>query len=503
MGSKILNHTERQATLALLGLSGDLEDEETQADNSEEELQSRSRAAMHNNLKRSYDLLRENEENEERKYYPQQRSGGYLLEFHQQQPSSLNELPPPPPEKYVEPVGHRHPKLPLLATSPPVSGSVMIRIGKKRRDHKVVGGQFDDAYEEPPVFRPPAPYEPGSLGVHPSLLTGGGPTMQAPLLSLMAHYDEMGGAAAIPPGLQQHLGQGRYHPLAYTPAHPEHPLPPSTTTLDAQQQQHLYEQQQRRHHIETMLRAHLALQQLPPPPGRYQQAPFNHLRQGVGQLKSEVQGSTEGNAGGLPNLAPRPKQQQEQDKTQPSQVTRNQYAVPESYRAAADNYRAAANKYRASPPESKAATPEHVVAAFRKEMQDQALRSQLENQRMVPPVRSATFRDTPSNKCRQEEKDADGDDETVSTATASEAGGQSTTSPKGGAKATSAMSTKLRYEQYTPPSTWAELSGVPKMASVPPDDDMKSPVHGGDINPSDVLLGRGGMTNTNPGNKQF
>mmetsp|Transcript_24409 Transcript_24409/g.37058 ORF Transcript_24409/g.37058 Transcript_24409/m.37058 type:complete len:491 (-) Transcript_24409:120-1592(-) len=61
--------------------------------------------------------------------------------------------------------------------------------------------------------------------------------------------------------------------------------------------------------------------------------------------------------------------------------------------------------------------------------------------------------------------------------------------------------TKFRYEHYTPPPSWGELTDVPKIPAVPADDDMKNPVEVAGEN--DVLLGRGGATNMHPGNINF
>ena len=78
-------------------------------------------------------------------------------------------------------------------------------------------------------------------------------------------------------------------------------------------------------------------------------------------------------------------------------------------------------------------------------------------------------------------------------------GGHSMSTPKSSLMGNVGTSTKLRYEHYTPPSNWAELAAVPKMKEVPPDDDMASPVDPKAVKENDVLLGRGGLTNTNPG----
>ena len=61
--------------------------------------------------------------------------------------------------------------------------------------------------------------------------------------------------------------------------------------------------------------------------------------------------------------------------------------------------------------------------------------------------------------------------------------------------------TKFRYEHYTPPSSWSELTDVPKVDHVPADDDMKHPIEV--AGEHDVLFGRGGATNMHPGNVNF
>jgi len=63
------------------------------------------------------------------------------------------------------------------------------------------------------------------------------------------------------------------------------------------------------------------------------------------------------------------------------------------------------------------------------------------------------------------------------------------------------FSTKERYERYTPPPSWGKLTKVPKMPAVKADNKVKNPIT--EIKENDVLLGRGGLTNTNPGNIKF
>ena len=63
------------------------------------------------------------------------------------------------------------------------------------------------------------------------------------------------------------------------------------------------------------------------------------------------------------------------------------------------------------------------------------------------------------------------------------------------------FSTKERYERYTPPPSWGKLIKVPKMPPVPGDEKIQNPIT--EIHENDVLLGRGGLTNTNPGNIKF
>lgn len=63
------------------------------------------------------------------------------------------------------------------------------------------------------------------------------------------------------------------------------------------------------------------------------------------------------------------------------------------------------------------------------------------------------------------------------------------------------FSTKERYERYTPPPSWGKLTKVPKMPAVKADNKVNNPIT--EIKDNDVLLGRGGLTNTNPGNIKF
>ncbi|KAL3944919.1 MAG: hypothetical protein SGBAC_001010 [Bacillariaceae sp.] len=57
------------------------------------------------------------------------------------------------------------------------------------------------------------------------------------------------------------------------------------------------------------------------------------------------------------------------------------------------------------------------------------------------------------------------------------------------------------YEDYLPPLKWGEMCTAPHMAPVPPDSNKEHPVQ--KVHPYDVLYGRGGLTNINPGNIQL
>ena len=70
--------------------------------------------------------------------------------------------------------------------------------------------------------------------------------------------------------------------------------------------------------------------------------------------------------------------------------------------------------------------------------------------------------------------------------------------PKG---QTPAKTTKIRYQKYKPPDTWRELALVPKMPPVEADAEQANLIT--TLGEHDVLLGRGGLTNTNPGNVSF
>jgi len=63
------------------------------------------------------------------------------------------------------------------------------------------------------------------------------------------------------------------------------------------------------------------------------------------------------------------------------------------------------------------------------------------------------------------------------------------------------LTTKIRYQKYKPPVSWRELAQVPKMPAVEPDTEQKNLIS--NLRDHDVLLGRGGLTNTNPGNVRF
>ena len=64
-----------------------------------------------------------------------------------------------------------------------------------------------------------------------------------------------------------------------------------------------------------------------------------------------------------------------------------------------------------------------------------------------------------------------------------------------------AKTTKVRYQKYKPPDTWRELALVPKMPPVEADTEQANLIT--TLGEHDVLLGRGGLTNTNPGNVSF
>mmetsp|Transcript_34673 Transcript_34673/g.84102 ORF Transcript_34673/g.84102 Transcript_34673/m.84102 type:complete len:490 (+) Transcript_34673:232-1701(+) len=57
---------------------------------------------------------------------------------------------------------------------------------------------------------------------------------------------------------------------------------------------------------------------------------------------------------------------------------------------------------------------------------------------------------------------------------------------------------QTKYEDYLPPLAWEELTGAPQIPFVTADSERKNPID--QVGPYDVLHGRGGVTNTNPGN---
>lgn len=89
----------------------------------------------------------------------------------------------------------------------------------------------------------------------------------------------------------------------------------------------------------------------------------------------------------------------------------------------------------------------------------------------------------------------------LSGGSAGESGASTSGNKKSRSRVARAFSTKIRYEQYTPPVSWDELTKVPRMPPTPADDKLEHLVE--TVGPHDVLLGRGGLTNTNPGNIRF
>lgn len=77
-------------------------------------------------------------------------------------------------------------------------------------------------------------------------------------------------------------------------------------------------------------------------------------------------------------------------------------------------------------------------------------------------------------------------------------------SKKTGAKARVSrgpISTKMRYEYSEAPASWSELTGAPRMPHTEPDAKHEHPIEeAGDF---DILLGRGGLSNLNGGNLRF
>jgi hypothetical protein len=69
------------------------------------------------------------------------------------------------------------------------------------------------------------------------------------------------------------------------------------------------------------------------------------------------------------------------------------------------------------------------------------------------------------------------------------------------ARGPNGISTKVRFQKYNPPVSWRELAQVPKMPAVEPDNEQLNLIT--ILQEHDVLLGRGGLTNTNPGNVRF
>jgi hypothetical protein len=365
-------------------------------------------------------------------------------------------------------------------------------------------------------------------------------------------------------------------PLLPTPLSASESQPEDIPSMDPQQRQQLYEQQQRRHHVEAMLRAHLALQQLPPPPGRQLPHPTamssllqHHLEQhsttpflqphhlphpppppAHGGVHPREMGFDPGlGRTGPPIVSPHLPRPEPLSTSvgggEPSAVGaagRGGGSISDSL-TAETAFMAAAHKEflhekLRQDQEQRLAQLVAKAANATATMEDnvKALRQKVPTHAMMPPTKipssstkkarprpgltrpsssSSPVTEQPPKQHQEanEEQDIEhegheqeqeppkqiplGSGDSTATFTLNDKVDSTNTDHRRTA------STKLRYQVYTPPKAWSELAMVPKMDPTPPDDNMEFPVEAHQIKPQDVLLGRGGMTNTHLGNIKF
>ena len=237
--------------------------------------------------------------------------------------------------------------------------------------------------------------------------------------------------------------------------------------LGSQQQQQQQQQQmdphqvaQRQFHMDQLLRAHRALQQMGPPNSRQMMMPdmMNPQLQAAQFQAAQLQGAQQLTLLAAKTSMPGSPSQSQATPT-PSPVQNNPLSVC-----------APASISKKGAGDSSTHSSETPVSPF------SAIRvKELQTQAMIPPkTTSALVAPADHTKKILEEE-----------------------------QQRRFVSTKLRYEEYTPPEAWGELAQVSKMDPVDPDDNMKNPVECRNVNACDVLLGRGGMTNTHPGNIKF
>eukprot|EP00934_Nitzschia_sp_Nitz4_P008732 Nitzschia sp. Nitz4//scaffold80_size88189//24533//26194//NITZ4_005083-RA/size88189-processed-gene-0.13-mRNA-1//1//CDS//3329558618//8722//frame0 len=123
------------------------------------------------------------------------------------------------------------------------------------------------------------------------------------------------------------------------------------------------------------------------------------------------------------------------------------------------------------------------------------------NKTPTKPAAAAPSRDTESEESDHDSDSGSEDSDSKPMEAKSNDVASSGTGTKSRTRTPRVFSTKVRYEQYTPPTSWGELTKVPRMPHTPGDDKLENLIE--NIGPHDVLLGRGGLTNTNPGNIRF
>ena len=445
-------------------------------------------------------------------------------------------------------------------------------IGKKRKDHPTSLGQFEDAPEVMPVIIP-APTS-GILPPQPFVFNPNP-------FSFFGQSGGSGGSHTGPhlPSPHRPYNSGfPYHSYSLHTQHQQHALgsgngagsnnvPSTSSLLDTTQLQLLDHQAQRRHHLETMLRSHLALQQLPPLPPIMLSPQLIAAQNHAAQLASSQFHSSQNHPS--PHHHP-------PLRSIPSMLYPRTHHLPTNDMSSSAFYSSLYGEDDGGGAERGDYPPVQFKAAFRvgngewegyegeedKDEENSTLsdssptsaqkknvlhvdRKAIQTQAMIPPVKptptasqtaaaaAATVTANPMTAKAIGEGEGSIDDKqggqgskeampaalpnTVTTTTAAAAAASAaitSTTPKpddspslDGANSSGNprrfFSTKMRYEEYIPPPGWSELAEVPKMEEIPPDDDMKRPIAANEIHASDVLLGRGGQTNSNPGNIKF
>jgi hypothetical protein len=308
----------------------------------------------------------------------------------------------------------------------------LMDMGKKRKYHPPTEGQFEDALEQShPHHRRP---DPASGAANPPSKS------TAPIPNTVVSDSK----AYLRPPFNSNAIQ-----------------PTSPTSVPHQQQLQLLDQQsrERRIHLEQMVKAHLALQQLP-------STPAPNLTAGIADtikpsIATALCGSTD-NPNGYPT---------------------NQVGLMQTIATS-----------RPTNGVAKAIHPPPYPPAVRQQIMQTLLHSKSSTTSM--PITQLI--ELPE---RTRKAPAFADTESPDAYSLRRSVQVPTMRPPPTANAGPTTLTKYRYEEYEPPVAWTELTSVPKMPTTLSDDKQEKPILR--IGESDVLLGRGGLTNTNPGNIKF